>query len=220
MSTSLNNKVLLEVSDASVTAGGREILSDFSFQLFKGEKLCLEGPSGTGKSSILKGLLGLNTNFQASIKWQGRPLESEDYRFLRTVCAYMPQHIQFNRMTVDNMILEFHHLNRFSSSAEKYLSEVHLLMNELKLYDELHIRQTDRLSGGEKQRLGLALALSIGREVLILDEPVSSLDRENISVVSKLIIGKDDLTVLSASHDKDWNKLNNRSINIQGHKTY
>ncbi len=164
----------LEIRDLSVRAGGREILSGIHADIRCGEVTALVGPNGAGKTTLLLAILGL-------VPYTG------EIRFCRAAehgkgaprIGYVPQRLDFDRhapMTVlDFLALSsqrvpvfFGHSARAKRSARETLARVGV--------DHLVSRPLGKLSGGELQRILLALALRDDPDILLLDEPVSGVD--------------------------------------------
>ncbi|HEU5360926.1 MAG TPA: metal ABC transporter ATP-binding protein [Candidatus Deferrimicrobiaceae bacterium] len=164
----------LEIRNLSVRAGGTEILSGINADVRCGEVTALVGPNGAGKSTLLLAILGL-------VPYTG------EIRFCRAAehgkgaprIGYVPQRLDFDRnapMTVLDFLslssqrypVVFGHSTRSRRSAEECLARgnaAHLLLRPL-----------GKLSGGELQRVLLALALRDNPDILLLDEPVSGVD--------------------------------------------
>ena len=164
----------LEVRDLSVRAGETEILSGIDADIRCGEVTALVGPNGAGKTTLLQAILGL-------VPYQG------EIRFCRAAehgegaprIGYVPQRLDFDRnapmRVIDFFALSsqrypvvFGHSPRSKRSAEEILARVGAA--------RLISRPLGKLSGGELQRILLALALRDDPDILLLDEPVSGVD--------------------------------------------
>jgi len=184
----LNNSTLLEVKDLSkVYPNGYEALSDVSFELQKGEFVCIIGRSGAGKSTLLRCINGLIAVSHGSVRVQGTDITSltdEEKLLLRRTIGFIFQ--EFNlvgRLTVlqnvltgrlgyiNNLQAIFGYFGReHREKALECLARVNMLQRAT--------YRADDLSGGEKQRVAIARALAQEPSLLLADEPVASLDPE------------------------------------------
>ncbi len=166
----------ISVRDVGVKKGGDVILSSVSFDLHCGELTALIGVNGAGKTTLLKAILG-------EIKHDGTVgFESHDGDKLdKITIGYVPQHLDFDRsapVSVGDFLL----LGRTSSpvcfsSGKKYKKQIDEALDNVGCL-ELKNRKLGDLSGGEIQRVMLANALYPLPELLILDEPVSGVDKK------------------------------------------
>lgn len=165
--------VLLQIKNVSKVYAdeGRvvRVLDDVSFDVHEDEFVCLVGPSGCGKSTLLKMILNLDTPTSGDVLYRSRPVSeySERISIVFQSFALLPW------LTVSQNVelgLEARGLRRSERLAvvNKYLDKV-----GLDGFEEAYPRE---LSGGMKQRVGIARALAMGPELLCMDEPFSALD--------------------------------------------
>lgn len=194
----------LHLDHVTVRRGGKRIIENVTFSLACGELVAVTGPNGGGKSTLLRTILG-EWPHDGSIAFsdcQGKILT-------RPRIGYMPQHLTFDRqapLTVADLMLA----NRsrwpvFFSHRQKARQEIIRLLEQVdaaKLID----RRLGELSGGELQRVTLAFALDPIPDILLLDEPVSSLDEKGQALFYQLVLDlrkRYDLLTLVVSHDLD-----------------
>ena len=155
------------------------ILYDVSFTVPRGGALTVVGPSGSGKSSVLRCLNRLLEPTSGVVCFDGRDIRSFDPRELRCrVALVMQTPIMFEGSVRDNLCIR-------PSSAQGDFSEARLaaVLGEVGLDANLLERDAATLSGGEKQRVTIARALLRNPQVLLLDEPTSALDPPNAFLV-------------------------------------
>lgn len=149
--------------------GELTVLQNLSFTISEGEFVAIVGPSGAGKSTLLRMMNGLLIPTQGSILYKSKPLEGVN---LESAMVFQ-NFALFPWLTVlENVALGLEHRVRDPRARRKkagfYIDKV-----GLDGYEEAYPRE---LSGGMKQRVGLARALAVEPEVLLMDEPFSSLD--------------------------------------------
>jgi len=193
---------IIQFDHVSVSAHEKTILSDISFTLSSGEKAVLCGKSGSGKSSVLKTLLGLLPIKLGTVYFQQIPLTSASVQTIRSCAAYIGQEPMLGADNVrDALLLPFQFkAHRGHQPTEAQLIEV---LQRLKLPADILKQQSSRISGGEKQRIALARGLLLGKTLYLLDEVTSALDAESKQAVFE-VFSDPALTVLSVAHDPEW----------------
>jgi putative ABC transport system ATP-binding protein len=193
---------LIRFDQVSVTAHNKTILSDLSFNLFPGEQAVLSGKSGSGKSSVLKTLLGLNTVSSGTVYFQEKPLTPYSVQTIRSCAAYIGQEPMLGAKSVrEALLLPFQYKTyRDHRPTEAQLIEA---LDRLQLSTAILSRASSRISGGEKQRVALARGLLLGKQLYLLDEVTSALDAESKNAVFD-VFSDPKLTVLSVTHDPEW----------------
>jgi peptide/nickel transport system ATP-binding protein len=163
-------------------------LDGVSIQLTAGETLGIAGESGCGKSTLAKILAGLLPADSGTVYYKGTPLAqlswSETTQFRRTTqMIFQDPFSSLNpRMRIGDSIAE--PLLIAGKSHQQRTAELARIMNAVGLAQESANRFPDEFSGGQRQRIGIARALAAAPEILIADEPVSSLD---ISIQAQII---------------------------------
>ncbi len=169
------------------------ILKSISFSIEKIECLSVVGESGSGKTTLLNAIAGY-IDYSGSILWNNQVLENNppwkrNFRYLNQRLYLFP-----HKTVRGNLILA----NPSASDAEQQI-----LLSELKI-DHLINRYPHQLSGGEQQRVALARALIYRPDLLLLDEPFSSLDwssRKDIWKVLKNLIQTNEITTILVTHE-------------------
>lgn len=196
---------LLEARDVKVTIGGTEILSGADLTLEAGELLAIIGPNGAGKSTFARALCGLRRPTSGTVRWSGVKLSRLKGRDLARLRAFVPQRAQVpNGVTVADAVrigrsAHLKPLQGFSTEDHEAI-ESSLVRARMKGFED---RLLSTLSGGEMQRVQVAVGLAQGAPVLVADEPTAQLDLGATAAVSKLLrrLVADGLGVLLIVHD-------------------
>jgi len=185
---------VIEVRDLAVRFGGHAVLDGLTFSVARGELLCVLGPSGCGKTTLLRVLGGLIPPTSGEVTVGGEPAERAGSR-----CAFVfqaPRLVPW-RTALDNVRLgQELRFGRTDGDAEAHLRMVGLA--------EHAGRYPAVLSGGERQRVALARALAVRPEVILMDEPFSSVDpalREELREQLREIWRNGERTIVFVTHD-------------------
>jgi ABC-type methionine transport system ATPase subunit len=179
-----------------------EILSDISFRVERGHALTLVGPSGSGKSSVLRCLNRLVEPTSGTVRFDGRDTRSFDPRELRRrVALVMQTPVMFEGTVRDNLCIR--PVGIPGDFSENRLAAT---LDEVGLDPKLLDREAATLSGGEKQRVTIARALLRDPQALLLDEPTSALDPPNallvVETISRLRAARA-LSIVAVTHQPD-----------------
>ncbi len=164
----------IRVVNLTKTFGGARVVDDLSFDLPEGELVALLGPSGGGKSTILRLIAGLEKSDHGEV-WLGGQRVDHLHARKRNVGFVFQQYALFQHMTVEKNIafgLQVQGMRRKERAAR-----VEMLLGILGL-DGLGDRKPSQLSGGQRQRVALARALAPSPRLLLLDEPFGAVDAQ------------------------------------------
>lgn len=197
----------LEARELSFRYQQNKVFSDVSLDVNSGEVVCLLGPNGTGKTTLLKAILGLLKPYQGEVLLNGRNISHLTRREKARFLGYVPQcHTPPFPFSVLDVVLmgRTAHINNFAVPS-KY--DIHIARQAMQMLDIEHLepRIFTELSGGERQMVLIARALAQEPEILVLDEPTSNLDFGNQARVLKYIrkLASLGLGVIMASHFPD-----------------
>ena len=197
---------IIEIKDVKKNFHNLEVLKGVSFNVEKGEVVSIIGPSGGGKSTLLRCLNCLETYDLGSIKVIGEDLkEIKDMNSFRQKVGMVFQQFNLfaNMNVLDNCIFaQTKALKRNKDEAKKIALE-----NLQKVGMEKFINAyPNTLSGGQKQRVAIARAISMNPEILLFDEPTSALDPEMVEEVLNVIrsLVNKGLTMIIVSHEIDF----------------
>lgn len=172
---------ILQLQKATaVPPGGRAaVLVEASFELSQGDLLVVVGPSGSGKSSLARLLVGVWSPAAGKIRLDGADISHWDPARLGPYLGYLPQDIEIFRGTVAENIARFSQLDSEKIITAAKAANVHELILQMPNGYETEIggSASYRLSGGQQQRIALARALYGEPSLVVLDEPNSNLDQ-------------------------------------------
>ena len=200
----MEKELLLSVHDLKKSFGEREILKGISFDVRRGDVVCIIGPSGSGKSTLIRCVNYLEHPTAGTIDYRGTDV-NEAFKKLtmyRTKVGMVFQSFNlFNNMTVleNCMVGQVKVLGKSKEEARttalKYLKHVGM--------DTYVIAKPHQLSGGQKQRVAIARALALEPEVLLMDEPTSALDPEMVGEVLRVIrsLADQHTTMIIVTHE-------------------
>ena len=190
------NGIEIQIKDLNLILSGSEILRNINLTVKSGEIHCLVGPNGGGKTSFLRCVLG-QMPFSGSIKMN----YEED-----KIIGYVPQVLDFERtlpITVEDfMAMTYQTRPCFMGISKKYKDEVDNLLRKLNVFEKKK-RLLGNLSGGESQRVLLAQALFPKPNLLILDEPLTGIDKIGEDYFKNIIkeLKEEGITILWIHHN-------------------
>lgn len=211
----MNRPPALEIDRLTVRLDGQLVLRDFSLALEPGRKALLTGPSGCGKSTVLRCVLGFVVPETGSIRIAGQPLTAESVWRLRRHIAYVGQEPDLGTGIVREILERPFHYHA-NVALRDNLSRVPELFDEFGLARAFLDKEIGDLSGGEKQRVALVSALLLDREIFLLDEVTSALDRASKQAVADYFESRSDIAALFVAHDPEWFSFANPILQMPG----
>jgi len=194
----------LATDTLEVRYGDQLAVQSTSVELMPGELIALIGPNGAGKTSLLRALAGIPTPSD-QVHWQGRSLASHDNAARARTIAYLPQAPQANwPLSVRELVtlgrLPHRRFGEPLQEADRRAIDRAMQQTDI---ESLADRAIDQLSGGERMRAHLARAFAVDAPVLLVDEPVASLDPYHQLAVMRLLLQyrDDGRLVVAVLHD-------------------
>lgn len=203
---------MMEVRSLRKVFLDRELFSDVSFSVQAGERVAITGPSGTGKTTLLRCLVGLDAFDAGTVRvgkfeLSSRPLSQShpDLLSLRRKVGFVFQecHLFAHKTALGNVTeAPVHVLGKSQDDAARQARE---LLQRVGLAERAHAYPRE-LSGGERQRVAIARALAMEPEVLLMDEPTSALDPERRRSLGELLVELTNsrLALVTVTHDMEF----------------
>ncbi len=196
---------IIDVRDLSFRYNSKTILNNINFGLDRDQIVGILGPNGAGKSTIIK-ILGGILEYEGSIKLVDRELRSFKRKELAKIIAVVPQNFEpgFDFKVRDLVMMgRTPYLKMFESMSSE---DFNIVEDTMKLTDIVHIKDKSirEISGGERQRVIIAMAIAQDPKILLLDEPNANLDlKYQISIFELLkhLVKTKHISIIVAMHD-------------------
>ena len=216
---------ILEIKNLSIFYKEKNILEDINLDIKENEIICIMGSSGSGKSTLLSCLNGFlienGGSYTGDIFFRGENIKNiKPIELKRKISTLFQDSKPFDFSIEKNLTyaMEF-----YDGKIKEKKEKVKILLESVNLYDEVKDNlnlSPYKLSGGQRQRLCIARMLTTCPEVLIFDEPCSSLDEKNSIIIESLIkeLSKKYTIIISTHNEKQANRLADRIIRIENKK--
>jgi len=184
-------------------------IKDISFDVHKGDVISIIGPSGTGKSTLLRSINQLDPPTSGQVIVEGVDLTdpSADLRAARRKIGMVFQSFNLfsHRMVIENIMMP--QVDLLGKSRQEAYDEGVKQLRTVGLAEKLHA-YPDELSGGQKQRVAIARCLAMHPDVVLFDEPTSALDPTMVGEVQSVIgdLARDGLTMMVVTHDMKFSR--------------
>jgi phospholipid/cholesterol/gamma-HCH transport system ATP-binding protein len=196
----------IAVADLRKSFGVQTVLNGVTFQLVSGQVTCVLGRSGTGKSVLLRLLIGIETPDAGSIRLEGHNIVSASSQELnearKKVGFLFQQSALYDSMTIEeNVAFPLRRHTKISDTERR--DRVHQLLESVGMNRDLNKMPAD-ISGGMRKRVGLARALALEPTIVMFDEPTAGLDPITAADIAKLIVELRDrrhITSIVVTHD-------------------
>jgi len=194
---------LFTLREIDLRFGERQLLRGFSREIHHGDKIVVEGKSGIGKSSLLRLMIGTACPDSGEIRYRGKRLNRHTVWQVRQEVAMVDQEPDLGDLTVKAL-----YLTVLGYKANRHLGwdaeQIHREMTWLELPENILTEPFPKLSGGEKQRVLILLALMLKRDTFFLDEITAALDGGLKKKVIDRFLNHPSWTVVAVSHDPGW----------------
>lgn len=216
---------ILEIKNLSIFYEEKSILEDVNLDIKENEIICIMGSSGSGKSTLLSCLNGFlienGGSYTGDVFFRGENIKNiKSIELKRKISTLFQDSKPFDFSIEKNITyaIEF-----YEGKVKNKKEKVKTLLTSVNLYDEVKDNLSlspSKLSGGQRQRLCIARMLTTCPEVLIFDEPCSSLDEKNSIIIESLIkeLSKKYTIIISTHNEKQANRLADRIIRIENKK--
>ncbi len=172
---------VLEAHDLKCVKGSAELFSNIHFELQSGEALVVEGRNGSGKTSLLRILCGFNYPAEGEINWDGVSIDGhESYQQQISYIGHA------SGVKLDLTVLENLDFAQRLAGSDRNESEIKDIIRTVDLFKQRNIL-TRKLSAGQKRRVALARLQLEERQLWILDEPLTALDREFVTKFEEVL---------------------------------
>jgi putative spermidine/putrescine transport system ATP-binding protein len=193
--------LMVEITNVTKSFGDVQAVNDASLVVERGAFLTVVGPSGCGKTTLLRMIAGFETPSAGEIRIHGERVDSVP-PYKRSIGMVFQRLALFPHMTAAQNIAYPLKMRRFSPSVIPGLVETYLRLVRLEGFGE---RRPHELSGGQQQRVAIARALVFSPDLLLLDEPLSALDRklrEDMQLEFRRIQRELGVTTINVTHDQ------------------
>ena len=198
---------MLQVEHVAKKFGDRQVLEDVNLKVNQGDVVVILGPSGTGKTTFLRCLNHLEKADSGSLKLADKDydlgkLTKKDILEIRQKTAFVFQHYNLfaNKTALENILEGLIIARKIPKEEAIKRAEAALEKVDLLAYKDYYPSQ---LSGGQQQRIGIARAIAVKPEVILLDEPTSALDPELVGDVLDVLkqLAKEGVTMVVVTHE-------------------
>lgn len=214
--TATNQNYILELKDIQKEyIVGQPILNHVNFTVMPGDIVAITEDNGTGKSTLLRIIAGLDSSYTGTIKYRGKTYTKPTTDIILLHQSYEQL---FPWLTVEQNIIQPIQISK-KISHKKAIAIAHSVLNSVGIKEYLFNRYPFQLSGGQKQKISLARALALSADILLMDEPFSALDetsRYSFQQMLKSITEKEKKTILLVSHSaEEVNRLTDKIIHLE-----
>tara|TARA_X000000950_G_scaffold5511_1_gene5785 strand:+ start:77823 stop:78491 length:669 start_codon:yes stop_codon:yes gene_type:complete len=194
-----------------------KVLKNINFEIKKNQRVAITGESGSGKTSLLMIMSGLEKPTTGSIIFEDKNLAQESEKQLTEIrkkkigLIFQQFYLIPNYTALENVMfpMQINEIGNEEKKATSILSEIGLIHRKNNLPSEL--------SGGEQQRVAIARAISFNPKIILADEPTGNLDKKNTKIVSNLLLDyskKKKISLILVTHNLDLAKKCDKIINL------
>jgi putative ABC transport system ATP-binding protein len=182
---------------------GKEVFRNLSFEIKLGEKVVISGKSGSGKSSLFSMLLGFIEPGKGEVTFDGIPVDEKNAWDIRKKTAYIDQDVSIGSGKILDT-LDFVSGLKTNARLDHTNEKINDLLEYFELNSDVIYKNIEELSGGERQRLSIVISILLERNIFLLDEVTSALDKHLKNKVVDYFVDRKDWSCLIISHDPVW----------------
>ncbi len=201
------------LTDLTVSYGGRLVLDRLCLEVPWGARVVLTGESGSGKSTVLRVIMGFVQPAAGTVEVDGLEVTPRSCWAVRRRLAWVPQEPDLLPGSVSEVLSR---PRAYQANAELPHPDPRLesWLERLLLPRQVLAEPISSLSGGERQRVVLLMALQLQRPILLLDEATSALDERSAEAVVALLREQEGLTVVAVAHDEALRSLGDDTVEL------
>jgi len=187
---------MIQCKNIELTFSDKKIFDNLNIYIEEGDRVCISGPSGIGKSTLLKLLQGYIIPDKGQIRINNKTLNTNTIKEIRESIIWIPQNANLP-VSNGSELLKLMNIQPNKEVVQDFIQK-------LGLEKDIIFKEFSQISGGQKQRIIISICLSLDKKIVLMDEPTSSLDDVSINLLIKVVkslIGK---TIVSASHNHLW----------------
>ncbi|AXC49977.1 amino acid ABC transporter ATP-binding protein [Paracoccus suum] len=198
---------MIAVQDIHKSYGALDVIKGVSFDVAKGEVVCIIGPSGSGKSTILRCINGLETYSRGAILVEGVKVDTTapSITAIRTQVSMVFQRFNLfpHRTVLENVMEGPVYVKRVPRAEAR--DEAAAILDKVGLGSKLDVHPA-QLSGGQQQRVAIARALAMRPKAILFDEPTSALDPELVGEVLAVMrdVAAEGMTMVVVTHEMEF----------------
>ncbi len=197
---------MIKAKNIHKSFGELEVLAGISFEVKQGEVISIIGPSGSGKSTLLRSLIGLEEINSGELYIEGISVTESGKKAYEKMGMVFQGFNLFPHKTVTGNLIEAPIVVK-GEKKENAKIRAEKLLKKVGLYDKKDSYPA-QLSGGQKQRVAIARALAMEPDIMLFDEPTSSLDPELVGEVLTVIrdLAEENITMLIVTHEMGFSR--------------
>ncbi len=205
--------LMVELQNIYLRYNTQSLFENLELTVPKGGKLLISGESGSGKTSILRLILGLEQPEKGSVCIDGQTMDSTNVWSLRGKMAYVSQDMSLGQGIVEGFIKEVLRFRR-NRGLHYDRAKTEMLMKQFGLEPDMLQHRLEDISGGELQRVAIITALLLQRPIYLLDEITSALDQKMKERVVEYFLSLNDTTLVIVSHDSVWHQQGIQTVQL------
>ncbi len=202
---------MIDFKNINLSYSGKEVITNLSLTIKRGEKVVIAGNSGSGKSSLLAIILGFTEPDSGTVTFAETAIDDKTVWEIRKKSAYIDQDVNLGSGKLPDL-LETVSKIKINSHLDFSRQKINKLIGFFEFKSDILNKNVEELSGGERQRLAIIIAILLERELFLLDEITSALDKQLKKKVADYFIEKKNCTCLIISHDSVW--TDNPSVKV------